>query len=424
MRRPRRVLAAVCPHTSTRAGVSETSPQRLRQPLAVKSPKTYLIALLALTTIGGAVLSWQQYAELVELRAAAMNKDERADLQKRVWELEKLNKQLRDQLAAQRPSGDDVEALLADAGDGPPERRDRGGRGGPGGNPMQQLTALRDLMNKPEVQALMTVQQKAAVEARYAALFKNLNLTPEQAEKLKTILAERQTTMMDMMSAARDQGLDPRRDRDAYQKLMESARTDVNNSIKAVIGESGFAQFGGYEKTMPQRNVVNQLQQRLSTSDTPLTSAQAEQLVQILANNPPATAPRTATTPGNPPTGDRGPGPNFLPGGGSGGGGPRGPDMGAIGALLGGVMGGGPGGGINLGGGNAPAPITTTAVSQSQAVLAAPQVAALQQLQQQQQSQQQLTKIVTDTLAAQNAANPRPPGATPPPPNQGKRPGG
>ena len=232
----------------------------------MNSPKTALIALHALTTIGGAVLSWQQYAELVELRAAAMNKDERADLQKRAWDLEKLNKQLRDQLAAQRPAGDTAEALLAAAsGEAPPDRRDRGGRGGPGPtNPLQQFAALRDLMAKPEVQALLSVQQKAAVEARYAALFKNLNLTPEQADKLKTVLAERQTTLQDVMSAALDQGLDPRRDREAYQKLLEGARADVNASIKAVIGDSGFAQFENYETTMPQRNIVNQLQQRLS----------------------------------------------------------------------------------------------------------------------------------------------------------------
>ena len=41
----------------------------------MKSPKTYLIAFLALTTVGGSMLAWQQYGELVELRAAAMNKD-------------------------------------------------------------------------------------------------------------------------------------------------------------------------------------------------------------------------------------------------------------------------------------------------------------------------------------------------------------
>jgi hypothetical protein len=54
----------------------------------VKSPKTYIILLLAATTVGGAALAWRQYGELLELRAAAMNRDERADWQRRVWELE------------------------------------------------------------------------------------------------------------------------------------------------------------------------------------------------------------------------------------------------------------------------------------------------------------------------------------------------
>ncbi len=402
----------------------------------MNSPKTYLLALLALTTIGGAVLSWQQYAELVELRAGAMNKDERADLQKRVWELEKLNKEQRDRLAAARPRAEDPDATLAAAnGDSPPEPRDRGpGRGGRDNNPMQQMNALRDLMAKPEVQALMSVQQKAAVEARYAALFKNLNLPPDQLEKLKTVLAERTNTMQDVMAAARDQGIDPRRDPSAFQKLMEVARTDINNSIKSVIGESGFTQFENYEQTMPQRNVVNQLQQRLSYSDTPLTSTQADQLVKILAANTPAPTPRT-TNPNNP-----APDTGRTPGGGGGfggapGGGGRGPDLGALGALIGGGMGGG-GGFVTLAGGegggrggNATAPITATAVSQAQAVLAGPQVAALQQLQQQQQSQQQLTKIMTEAIAAQNAANNAAKAnananAVSPTPKGGKRPGG
>lgn len=383
----------------------------------MKSPQTYLIALLSLTTIGGAILAWQQYGELVELRAAAMNKDERADLQKRVWDLEKSNKQLRDQLAGQRRDGE-ADALAVINGDGPSDRPGRGpdGRGGRGGNPMQQLTAVRDLLNKPEVMALLSVQQKAAVEARYAALFKSLNLSPDQAEKLKAVLAERQTTMMDVMSAARDQGIDPRRDPEAFQKLMAMAQNDINSSIKAVIGDSGFAQFETYEKTLPQRNVVNQLQQRLSYTDTPLSTAQAEQLVRILAANTPAPAANPAPV-GPPPLpfdGGRGPG-------GPGGGRPGGPDLGAIGAMIGNFAGGGgPGGGMlaiaaDGGRGAVTAPVTTTAVNQAQAVLAAPQVAALQQIQQQQQSQQQLAKIIGDTLSAQNPGGGRPSG--PPPAN-------
>jgi len=400
----------------------------------MKSAKTYLIVFLALTSIGGSILAWQQYSELVELRAAAMNTSERADLQKRVWELEKLNKQLRDQSAI-HPSGEDTEAMLAAiTGEKPAERRDRPeGRAGRGGDPMQQFAAIRDLMGKPEVQALMSSQQKAAVEARYAALFKSLNLAPEQTEKLKSILADRQTTMQDVFMAAREQGIDPRTDRDSLQKLMEVARTDINSSIKSVIGENGFAQFDSYEKTLPQRNVVNQLQQRLSYSDTPLSSTQADQLVQILAANTPTPVTRPAANAGATPIG-QGDRAFILGGGGSGAGvspGGRGPDTGALGAVLGGVMGGG-GGLLNLGGGGTTAPITSTAVSQAQAVLAGPQVAALQQLQQQQQNQQQLAKIFGETLAAQNGANnagngaasapARPASALPASP--GKKPGG
>jgi len=409
----------------------------------MKSPQTYLIAFLALTTIGGSILAWQQYGELVALRTAAMNPDERADLQKRAWDLERLNKQLRDQLAAQHPSGDEGTVT---AGEGGRERRDpiskSGARGGPVANtPLQQAEAFRELMARPEVQAIMSSQQKDAVQARYAALFKSLNLAPEQAEKLKTILADRQTTMQDVMSAARDQGIDPRTDRNAVQKLMEVARNDITSSIKSVIGESGFNQLETYEKTIPQRNIVNQLQQRLSSTDTPLTSIQADQLVQILAANtpaPPQRRPADTTGAATQPVVDRAVVRLSIdattPGSGAG----RMPDLGALGAVIGGALAGGglPGGaGTGMltlfggdaarGGGNATAPITATALNQSQAVLAAPQVAALQQLQQQQQNQQQLAKIVAETLGAQNAAanaNTAKSGGTPPPTKE-KRPG-
>ena len=318
----------------------------------MKSPKTYLIAFLALTTVGGSMLAWQQYGELVELRAAAMNKDERADLQKRAWDLERLNKQLRDQLAAQRPSGED--GTIA-AGEGGRDRRDpnskSGGRGGPvaASNPLQQAEAFRELMARPEVQAIVSSQQKDAVQTRYAALFKSLNLAPEQAEKLKTILADRQTTMQDVMSAARDQGIDPRTDRNAVQKLMEVARNDINSSIKSVVGESGFNQLETYEKTIPQRNIVNQLQQRLSSTDTPLTSIQADQLVQILAANtpaPPQRRPADTTGAATQPVVDRAVVRLSIdaatPGSGAG----RMPDLGGLGAMIGGSLSGGglPGG--------------------------------------------------------------------------------
>ncbi|MBI5767049.1 MAG: hypothetical protein HZA93_04590 [Verrucomicrobia bacterium] len=391
----------------------------------MKSPQPYAIALLALTTLGGAFLAWQQYQELVELRAAALNKDERADLQKRLWDAEKLNRELQDRLAAAR-RGTPGEALVSaerpeDEARGRGGPGPRGGRGGPP-NPMQQMEAVRQLLAKPEVQALMNVQQKAGIEARYAALFKSLNLSPEQRAKFESAIMDFQATQMDVLTAAREQGV---RDPETIRKLMGDARNEFSSTLQSLLGESGFAQFQTYEQTLPQRNLVNQLQQRLSYTDTPLTPIQAEQLVQILASNP-GPRPAAAAQPADPAAPPRGPGP-----GGPGG---RGPDLGAIvggvlggdlGGMIGAMTGGGPGpaGPGGRGGPAAPAGavISAAAVNQSQSVLSQPQVSALQQLQQQQQAQQQLAQIVRETVAP-NPGNRSAEGGPPPgQPGQRKR---
>ena len=357
----------------------------------VKSPKTYLILLLALTTLGGAVLAWQQYLELVELRASALNKDDRAALQKRIAALEKLNKELQDQLAAARDdNADDTGDMAAAATGDQPARGNPGGRAGRGGRGQQQFAAIRAVMARPEVQALVNAQQKAMVETRYASLFKSLNLSADQVSKVETLLVDRQTTMQDVFAAARDQGINPRTDPAAFQQLVANAQSSINSSLASVLGDSGMAQLQNYDQTQPARNVVNQLQQRLSNSDTPLTPAQTDQLVQILAANAPQRSAAAGDTAAPPQGGGGGRG-GFGGGGGFGG----------IAAVAGGFGGGGPGGGGG-GGGGGTVTITPTAVSQAQTVLAAPQVAVLQQLEQQQQTQQQLQQIIRNAIGPQN----------------------
>lgn len=373
------------------------------------SPKNLALAFLAAAVAGTAVLAWRQYAELVELRALAMNRDERADLQKRIWDLEKANRELNDRLAAGSPAAtdeeaDELEAMLAESG-GPAgnEARDRR-RTDPRRSGMQQFAALRELMSKPEVQALLNVQRKAAIEAQYAALFRNLNLSPEQAEKLKTLLADRSSARQDVFEAARSQGIDPRENPEAYRKLLADTRAEIDRSIKSVVGDAGFAQLQNYEQTLPQRGVVNELQQRLSFSQNPLTPAQADQLVQVLASNSPQ---RT----------DAGAGVPDPANGGRAGMGGRGPDMGML------FGPGAPGGVVGaMMGARSGAPITDNAIAQAQGVLSQPQVATLQQMQKQQQSQQQLSRMFRETMSANQPANTR--RATRPDAAGGKKSGG
>lgn len=322
---------------------------------------TVLLAALAASALATGVLAWRQYRELIQLRGAALLHDERADLQKRIWDLEKSNRDLSEQLLAVRSATDDAEVVpdevnASEPAPEAPARRTPAARRG------QAQLAYREAMARPEVQAALSLQRQLGVEARYSALFRNLNLSPDQAGKLKALLAERQSTVQDIMTVAREQGVHPRTDPEGFQKLVSDAEEQINDSIRAVIGDPGLAQLQTYEQTLPQRALVSDLQQRLSYSDTPLSSAQAEQLIQILANNPS----------------------NRERAGGNA-------------AMLGlrsdlNVL---TGGAISRGGN---ARITADAINQAQGVLAQPQVAALRKMLEQQQAQQQVQQLIRDTM--------------------------
>ncbi|MEI6051237.1 MAG: hypothetical protein WCQ44_00920, partial [Opitutaceae bacterium] len=236
----------------------------------MKSSKTYLLVILACTTIGGAAYAWKQYQELIQLRAAALGTDERSDLQKRLWAAEKRAKDLADQLAAARTRGEGATDENPDPAN--PDNANRGNRGnrgpgGPGGRGGDIMAALQ----KPEIQRLLATQQKAQLDARYASLFKNLNLTPAQLEKFKNLLVERQTSMMDVMTAAREQGINPRTDPKGFQQLIAGTQGEIDASIKAAIGDNAYSQYKNFDQTAPQRGTTDQLSQRLSYSATPLT---------------------------------------------------------------------------------------------------------------------------------------------------------
>lgn len=299
-----------------------------------------LIAAIALTT------AWKQHLELVDHRARALDSGNHAELERRLREAESRSKRLELQLAAQQraPAADPATTVAPEA---PP--RDAG-----------PTTVQRSPLDSPQGQAMRTTQLKSMLDSRYGALFKQMNLPPAQLDKFKALLAERQATLMDVMMAARDQGINPRENPEALRPLLADAQRGVDDSLRTLLGDAAFAEYQSFEQAAPQRRVVSQLEQRLSYTDTPLTSTQADQLVKILA----------ATTP-----------PDFvaLPiapgyGGGSG--------MG---------MGFGSGGG---GPGATPAPITPAAVAQAQTLLDAKQVGALVELQQQQQVQKSLLRTI------------------------------
>ena len=312
----------------------------------MSSAKNYVIVFLAGTTLAGAGLAWRQYNELIVLRARALDQAAAPSTAHRQVETPAT-------FATESPlhsaATDDAPPVAASAPGSAsattqPARFDRGRRG-------------PNVMDDPEVQKLMAVQRKANLDARYAALFRMLKLPPDQLDKLKNLLVDHGNAMSDVMAAAR--GQDGQRGNPAMlQKLVAEAQAEINAAIRETLGEVGYAQFRDYERTLPQRTVAQQLEQRLSYSSTPLSADQSAQLVQILSASSAAlnANPATRATP-------------------------------------------------------FPVSITDTAINQALGVLAAPQIEALRELQREQQLQAELGAAMRSRF---QRTQPAPPTATTP----------
>lgn len=312
------------------------------------------LALFAVLLLAGtsAFYAFQQQKSLksAQLAAEALEKERNA-LRKKLWDAQK---RIGDLEAGSRQNG-------------------RGGRGEEGAPPSPDVAMMEaamragdgpgggfgrfmNLLENPDFQKLAAVQQRGALDARYAALFKNLNLTPAQLDQFKNLLVEKRTAVADVMAAARDQGLNGRENRDELRALVQNAQAEVDANIRSVLGDTGYQQYQQFEQTQAQRNVVGQLEQRLSYSGQPLTSVQSEALVQVLSTN-------AADQKNN----------------------SRAPDIRT------------PAGRIGFGGSGG-APITDQAVAQAATVLSTAQVQALQQIQQEQQAQAALAQLVREQM--------------------------
>ncbi len=335
-----------------------------------KRPSVLLI-LLALTTIGGGVLAWHQHRELTALRGNSGDRtnDDKAALKKRLADAEHRAHDLQNELDALKgnPTGE------TSAGDEPStvstESRPGRSRGPEGGR-----ETFRAMLDDPKIVQLMSNQNKQALDSRYAALFKNLvqgaNLSPMQLDTLKNLLVEKQSTMRDVMLSARNQGVT---DRGEINQLIKTTQAEIDAQIQNTLGPAGYQQYQQYEKTLPQRALVNQLAQSLSYTSAPLNDSQTQQLIQALADN--------ATSS---------------------------PDKLSLRKIVTGSS--SPGATSRLGGGTT---ITDAALAQAQNILTPPQMQALAALKQAQQDQQELIKAMNISRPAHNT---KPPSVAPAPP--------
>ena len=145
--------------------------------------------------------------------------------------------------------------------------------------------AQKPMAEQTEAQRLAQLLKKGMLDTSYAALFRRLKLNPQTLDALKELLVERQTTDFDIMRVIRERGLSPDDDVSyaMWAKLQAVATHDVDERIRALLGEEGFRRFSPYANSEGQHQTYEDLAAHLRYTDSPLTDDQVDRLVALTA---------------------------------------------------------------------------------------------------------------------------------------------
>jgi RNA polymerase sigma factor (sigma-70 family) len=128
----------------------------------------------------------------------------------------------------------------------------------------------RELSNDPAVRAGLAGWITACQNVTEGTLFKSLGLSADKIDSLNALQLQFDINMGTNVLTLRPEG---------------ATVADVDQSIHNLLGDADFQQYNAYLSTQFVREVASSLAGNLFDSDTPLTSAQAEQLTQILSQN-------------------------------------------------------------------------------------------------------------------------------------------
>ncbi|HWN94013.1 MAG TPA: hypothetical protein VNT99_03185 [Methylomirabilota bacterium] len=265
------------------------------------------IGILALTTVALGVLCVMQRKELRaandklqgaeqarvadtetrEMQVARVKELERneARLEKQLQEFTKVTTSLRVTEARQSSNLTTFAERMSAA-------KSKGGPAGEGdgalGKGMGEM--LGKMMKDPAMREMMREQQKVAINMMYSGLFKDLNLSPEEKEKFKTLLTDAQMKNLDSAQGLFG-GEDKQGSAEAIAKQTAEAKTQTDAEIKALLGDERFAIYEDYQKNMGERMQLDQFKSQIAAENMPLRDDQAVQLSQIMKEEKAAVPP-------------------------------------------------------------------------------------------------------------------------------------
>ncbi|MBK1876775.1 hypothetical protein [Pelagicoccus mobilis] len=137
----------------------------------------------------------------------------------------------------------------------------------------RMLAAFED----PQMRVDMIERQMNRIDNRYAEFFKTLDLSDDELEVLRTLMAESGVVNWEMRM--RGFGAANEDERALVSEERQLQHDVLQGEIAALLGEENAAALQDYTDSLPYRGQVEALASSLSFTDTPLTDVQSEGLV-------------------------------------------------------------------------------------------------------------------------------------------------
>jgi hypothetical protein len=149
----------------------------------------------------------------------------------------------------------------------------------------QPANPLADMLKSPEMRDMIKQQQKTVlggmVDKNYAAFFKSMNLSPEQSAAMKDLIMNKMLGDTEMGLEMMGGNLTPEQ-REAMVAAAKERTDTLNQQMKELLGEENFSTYEAYEKTVPDRMAVSQLNDQLG-ANLALNSEQENLLIQAMS---------------------------------------------------------------------------------------------------------------------------------------------
>lgn len=146
-----------------------------------------------------------------------------------------------------------------------------------------QAGALREMLKNPAMRAMMEQQQAMQVEASYARLMDQLQLTDEEKAHFKKLLVDKQKVETDLGMKMLDPNLSPEERKQIVAQAEKNKKT-YDDAIKTFLNNDGdWNVFQAYEDTKPERTSYDALGRTLfASSSEPLTQQQEQILMNTM----------------------------------------------------------------------------------------------------------------------------------------------